>query len=149
MNNKVKSVNSDDSKLVYLQLLQEPIGRMSSASALFKGFSATILAGLATASFTEISSWALFLGLLPIIPFLCLDIYYLGIERKLKYRYKMVALDMAKIDFTINLSFNKKEKREARSNPLICLTSPSIWLFYVPVLGCAITLFLLKVNNIL
>lgn len=138
-----------ENKRAYLQLLQEPISRMSSTSAIFKGFSAAILAGLASASFTDISLWALMLGLLPVLSFLCLDVYYLSLERKLKYRYRMVAEDKAIIDFSINTRLDKKEKKAAKSNPFICLLSPSIWLFYVPTLGCAMALFILKLNNII
>ena len=99
--NKDKTDNAIENKRVYLQLLQEPISRMSTTSAIFKGFSATILAGLASASFTDINTWALFLGLLPIISFFFMDIYYLSLERKLKYRYRMVVEEKAKIDFSI------------------------------------------------
>jgi len=140
--------NDIENKRVYLQLLQEPISRMSSSSAIFKGFSAAILAGLASASFKEISIGALFLGLLPIISFLFLDVYYLSLERKLKYRYQMVVEDKVYVDFSINTILSKQEIKVAKSNPFICLLSPSIWLFYVPILVCSICLLYLKKNGV-
>ncbi len=138
-----------ENKRVYLQLLQEPISRMSSTSAIFKGFSSAILAGLASASFTEISVWALLLGLLPILSFLCLDVYYLSLERKMKYLYRMVVENKKEIDFSINTRLDKKEIELAKSTPLNCLKSPSIYLFYVPVLACALILLILKFKDII
>ncbi len=139
------SSNEDKSLLVgHLQLLQEPISRMSSISSIFKGFSAAILAGLASASFTEISKLALLIGLLPILSFLCLDIYYLGLERKLRYQYKMIATGKAPVNFLVNPKLSKKEVKEAKAGILECFKSPSIWLFYVPILICSVTLVILK-----
>ena len=138
-----------ENKIGYLQLLQEPIGRMSSTSAIFKGFSAAILAGLASASFTEISIWALALGMLPILSFLCLDIYYLRLERKMKYRYQMVVQGKAPVDYSIHFELTKEEKKTAKMNPLMCLLSPSIWLFYIPVIGCALALLIIKICGVI
>jgi len=36
-----------EGKIEYLQMIQEPISRMSTISAIFKGFAATIVAGIA------------------------------------------------------------------------------------------------------
>lgn len=142
MENEEKVVN-------YLQLLQEPIGRMSSTSAIFKGFSAAILAGLATATMSDIDIWALILGLIPLLSFLALDVFYLSLERKLKYRYRQVVDETIPLDFTINTKLNKEEKKAAKSSGWWCITSPSIWLFYVPVLACGIALIILKANCII
>lgn len=139
-----------DEKIVnYLQLLQEPIGRMSSTSAIFKGFSAAILAGLATATITDINIWALILGLIPLISFFALDIFYLSLERKLKYRYRQVIDGAIDLDYRINTKLNKVEKKEAKSSVVWCILSPSIWLFYVPIYACGIALIILKVKNVL
>ena len=40
-----------DGKKEYLQMLQEPICRMSTISAIFKGFAATIVAGISAISY--------------------------------------------------------------------------------------------------
>ena len=130
--------------LGHLQLYQEPISRMSSISAIFKGFAAAILAGLASASFTDISEWALLIGLIPLLAFLCLDIYYLQLEKKLRYRYKMVALGKDKVDFLIRPQIDDSEKKEAKACISDCLKSPSIFLFYIPVLACAVVLAVMK-----
>ena len=41
-----------DGKKEYLQMIQEPICRMSTISAIFKGFAATIVAGISLISYS-------------------------------------------------------------------------------------------------
>ncbi len=64
-------------KRAYLQLIQEPISRMSTASSVFKGFAATIVTGIAALSYNSVKLPILLLSFLPIIAFAALDIYYL------------------------------------------------------------------------
>ena len=45
---------TDNLKATYLQMIQASIDRMSTTSAVFKGFCATIIAGISAISFTEI-----------------------------------------------------------------------------------------------
>ncbi len=135
-----------DSKHVYLQLLQEPIGRMSSMSAIFKGFSAAILAQVVTGSFSNTdSSWVL-LGLVPIFFFFCLDVYYFRLEKILRYRFKNVASDQAKIDFSISTKLNKDERKKAGAGIITCLKSPSIWMFYGPLFLVSIGLIYIVIT---
>lgn len=42
----------EEGKKEYLQMLQEPICRMSTISAIFKGFAATIVAGISAISYS-------------------------------------------------------------------------------------------------
>ena len=70
----------DENKVLYLQMIQEPIGRMSTASAIFKGFAATIVAGIAALSYCEVNTFILGLSFVPVILFAFLDIYYLKLE---------------------------------------------------------------------
>jgi len=135
--------------IAYLQLLQEPISRMSSTSAIYKGFSAAILAGFASASFSDISLWAMIIGMVPLIVFLALDIYYLQFERKLKYRYKQVVNDEYEQCFLINTKLSKNELSKAKAYWYQCLFSSSILLFYVPVIGCTVALIVLKIINVI
>ena len=58
-----------DEKIQYLQMIQNIIDRMSTTSAIFKGFCANIVAGVFAISFTEINKWILLLTLVPIICF--------------------------------------------------------------------------------
>ena len=48
-----------DGKKEYLQMLQEPICRMSTISAIFKGFAATIVAGISAISYSSTNVWVL------------------------------------------------------------------------------------------
>ena len=62
-----KDKNEDIDKMVaYLQIIQEPICRMSTISAIFKGFSATIVAGISALSYYEVNIWVLGLSFLPL-----------------------------------------------------------------------------------
>lgn len=145
MGNNNKDINEDKSLLLgHLQLIQESICRMSTISSVFKGFSAAILGGLATASFNEISKWALLIGLFPILSFLFLDIYYLRLEKKLRYRYNRIATGKEPVNFLVNPILTKEEIKDAKAGIMECIKSPSVLLFYVPVLICCGILVFLK-----
>ena len=88
----------------YLQMLQEPICRMSTNSAIFKGFAATIVAGVSAITFAETNTWVLGLSFLPVLTFLMLDVYYLKMERKFRFLYEQVRLDRHEIDFSMKLT---------------------------------------------
>lgn len=81
-NTQNNNINSGD-KLGYLQLIQEPICRMSTISAIFKGFAAAIVGGIAMISFKYINLIVLGLSFLPVFAFAMLDIYYLKLEKSL------------------------------------------------------------------
>ena len=85
-NTQNNNINSGD-KLGYLQLIQEPICRMSTISAIFKGFAAAIVGGIAMISFKYINLIVLGLSFLPVFAFAMLDIYYLKLEKKFRYLY--------------------------------------------------------------
>lgn len=139
-------MNSEEKKVYYLQLLQEPISRMSSTSAIFKGFSAAVLAALATATMTKITVEALIIGLTPLVSFLALDVYYLQLERKLRYRYRQVIDETIPLDFKVNANLNKEELKNANASLWSCMKSPSVWMFYGPIFVCAVALILLKLG---
>ena len=64
-NTQNNNINSGD-KLGYLQLIQEPICRMSIIYAILKGFAAAIVGGIAMISFKDISLIVLGLSFLPV-----------------------------------------------------------------------------------
>ena len=68
-------------KIQYASLVQGNITRMSTASAIFKGFAATFLAGTVTIGFQDISPIVLGIMTLPLVGFLMLDVYYLQLEK--------------------------------------------------------------------
>ena len=84
----------DEKKIAYLQMIQEPISRMSTASAIFKGFAATVVAGIAALTYCEVNTWILTLSFVPVLLFLLLDIYYLKLEKRYRYLYEQVRTDI-------------------------------------------------------
>ena len=136
--------NSD--KIAYLQLIQEPICRMSTMSSIFKGFSATIVAGIAMITYKDINVWILALSFLPVLSFLALDLYYLTMERKFRFLYEQVRTDKQPIDFSLKLTKNPIEIILAKARVWDCLKSPSIWLFYTIMIAVPIVVVILKVK---
>lgn len=130
-------MSEEDQKIQYLQMLQEPIGRMSTISSIFKGFAATIVAGVATWNYKTLCIEMLVLALVPILLFMLLDIYYLRIERKFRYWYEQVRTGKRPVDFSLKIRLSCCEMYDANATVEKCFCSPSIWLFYVPALVIA------------
>lgn len=131
-------------KLGYLQLIQEPICRMSTTSAIFKGFVATIVAGLAVVSYENVNTIILGLSFLPVVAFAILDVYYLKLEKKYRYLYSQVAKNQHPIDYSMNLKLSKIEIKIAKSRVWDCIKSPAIFLFYPAMIIVLIVVFILK-----
>lgn len=142
-------MNDEEKKINNLQLLQEPICRMSSTSAVFKGFSAALLAGLASATMADISIIALIIGLLPVFSFFFLDVYYFRLERKLRFRYNQIADGQRNIDYKIDTNLNKDEIKLAKAGFGQCVLSPSILLFYIPVFICVFFLIFFRIIGVI
>ena len=116
-----------EEKITYMQMIQQPIGRMSTASAIFKGFAATIVAGVSKISYSDVNVWVILLSFLPVLSFAALDLYYLRLERKFRHLYELVRKGLKEIDFSMDLNF---EGKATKSRIIDCIKSPSIWLFY-------------------
>ena len=138
-----------EGKKEYLQMLQEPICRMSTISAIFKGFAATIVAGVSTISYSTTNILILALSFLPVLSFAILDIYYLKLERKYRYLFEQVRMDKHDIDFSMKLTNEPLEIISAKARTLDCMKSPSIYLFYPLMLLILIIVFFLKYNNVI
>ncbi len=138
-----------DGKKEYLQMLQEPICRMSTISAIFKGFSATIVAGISVISYSTTNIWVLGLSFLPVFAFAILDIYYLKLERKFRFLFDQVRLDKHDIDFSMKLTSDPLEIISARARTWDCIKSPSIYLFYPLMLLVLAAVLILKIANVI
>lgn len=136
-----------EGKKEYLQMLQEPICRMSTISAIFKGFAATIVAGISAISYSTINLLVLGLSFLPVLAFAILDIYYLKLERKFRFLFNQVRLDEHEIDFSMKLTSDPLEIIKAKARTWDCIKSPSIYLFYPLMLLIPITVFVLKITS--
>lgn len=137
-------MEKDDKKLGYLQLIQEPICRMSTISAIFKGFAATIVAGVAVISYDDIHIAVLGLSFLPVIAFAIIDVYYLMLERQFRFLYNEVAEDKHEVNYSLKIKLTKKQKKKAKATVCQCVKSPSIWLFYPLLIAVLLTVFILK-----
>ena len=131
-------------KTEYLQMIQETISRMSSISAISKGFAATIVAGIATISYCEIHILILALSFLPVVTFAILDIYYLTLERRFRFLFNQVRLDRHEIDFSMELTTSSEEVALAKARVRDCIKSPSILIFYAPMICIVVLVFALK-----
>lgn len=139
----------EDKKIAYLQMIQEPIGRMSTSSAIFKGFSATIVAGIASLTYKDLNVWVMILSFLPVLAFALLDVYYLTLERKYRFLYEQVLSGEHKANLSMKLSLNKTEKKQANARIRDCLKSPSIYLFYPLMLAILATVTILKLKGVI
>lgn len=125
-----KSMNKEKSRVGYLQLIEGVISRMATASALFKGFTATVLAGVIAIAFKDMSVYVLGVMVLPMLGFLLMDLFYLGLERKYRVLYASVCDGTHECDYSLDVSAICEY--QSKSNLRACLTSKSITLFYGP-----------------
>ena len=136
----------DENKIAYLQMIQEPIGRMSTASAIFKGFAATIVAGIAALSYCDVNTYIFGLSFVPVLLFALLDIYYLQLEKKYRYLYEQVRTDEHEADFSMELT---NDNKAAEARVWDCIKSPSIWLFYPAMIAILGTVMYFKWKGII
>lgn len=136
-----------DGKKEYMQMLQELICRMSTISAIFKGFAATIVAGISAISYSSTNIWILALSFLPVLSFAVLDVYYLKLERKFRFLFDQVRMDKHEIDFSMKLTNDPLEIISAKARTWDCIKSPSIYLFYPLMLLILASVLVLKITN--
>ena len=115
----------EEGKKEYLQMLQEPICRMSTISAI------------------------LGLSFLPVLAFAALDVYYLKLERKFRFLFDQVRLDEHDIDFSMSLTKDPLEIIKAKARTWDCIKSPSIYLFYPLMLLILLAVIVLKCINVI
>ena len=144
---KVK-VNHDD-KIAHLQMIQGVIDRMSTSAAVYKGFAATIVTGIAAISFTDVRSRVLLAAFLPVVCFLAMDTYYLQLEKKYRILYEKVRTEVVLSDFSLNPYCTKDELKKNRATVLDCLRSPSIWMFYGPIIVLAAVVLVLNYKGVI
>ncbi|NLI92970.1 MAG: hypothetical protein GX434_12500 [Peptococcaceae bacterium] len=133
-----------EGKAEYLCMVQEAISRMSTTSGILKGFSATVITGIAAISFTEVNKWVFLLSVFPIISFFALDVYYLGLERRFRFLFDLIRTDKKDIDFSMDIQIDKSKYKEAQVRVCDCLKSKSIWLFYPPAIVVIAIIVIMK-----
>ena len=135
-------------RISYLQMIQGIIDRLSNKSGNIKGFAATTVAGVTALSFEETSPYIFLLAFSPIIVFILLDIYYLGLERKYRFLYEQVRQGK-EIDFDMTLDLKESEIIKAKATKYQCLISKPIKQFYIPLLLIVIGVLILKFTSII
>ena len=140
---------NEEKKIAYLQMIQEPISRMSTSAAIFKGFSATIVAGIATLSYDNLNVWVMILSFLPVVAFAVLDVYYLMLERRYRFLYEQVISGEHKSNFSMKPMLSKQDKKKAKARIWDCVKSPSIYLFYPLMLAILIAVCILKLKGVI
>lgn len=138
-----------EGKKEYLQMLQEPICRMSTISAIFKGFAAAIVAGISVISYPTTHICVIALSFLPVVSFAIMDVYYLKLERKFRFLFDQVRQDKHEIDFSMKLTNDPNEIISAKARIRDCIKSPSIYLFYPIMFIVLIIVVLLKCTGII
>ena len=138
-----------EGKIEYLQMIQESISRMSTNAAIFKGFAATIVAGIAALTYKDVNPWVLGLSFLPVLAFAILDVYYLTLERRFRFLFDQVRNDNHEIDFSLQLTMDSKEKQKAKATVWDCLKSPSIYLFYPLMVAILAVVLILQLKGAL
>ncbi|MDD3414362.1 MAG: hypothetical protein PHY47_10205 [Lachnospiraceae bacterium] len=137
----------DDNTIAYLQMIQGNIERMSTSSAIFKGFAATIVAGIATISFQEVSSWILGMSFIPVLSFVLLDLYYLRLERSYRFLYENVRKGKSEDYFSLKLmKMSASEKKISRTRVRDLIKSPSFYLFYPMLIVIEIVVMIMKIK---
>lgn len=134
----------ENERITYLQMIQSVIDRMSTTAAIFKGFCATIITGIAAISFTEINKWVLVAAFLPVLCFAYLDTYYFLLEKKYRVLYDKVRTKEKEVDFDIKLNFKKTDYINGGATLLDCVKSPSIYAFYAPLILISAIVIIVK-----
>ena len=112
----------DENKKEYLSLIQEPIGRLSTASSIFKGFAATIVTGTAALSYADIKLVILILSFVPILAFAALDLYYLRLERLYRGLYNAVLSGEHPVDYQVLPPRDRDFVKKSRASIWCCLS---------------------------
>lgn len=93
----------EESKMRYLEMIQEVVSRMANNSFALKGWTVTLVVGIFTLSGHAIGTnfWFLFI---PIIIFWGLDAFYLSKERSYRTLYKhVIGLSENQIDYSMDI----------------------------------------------
>lgn len=140
----------EDKRVEYLQMIQNNISRMSTSSALFKGFSATIVAGISMISYCQQNTCVIILSFLPVLLFAVLDTYYLQLEKQLRCLYDLVRKGTHACDFNMKLEKGDVEdKAKAEIRIIDCIKSFSIWPFYLTMILVLVTVVVMKTTGVI
>jgi len=112
-----------EKKLKHLEFLQGAINRMAGNLFLLKGWTITLIAALFALSAKDSNKAYVLIAYFPVIVFWILDAYFLSQERRFRALYDHVRqLDEAKIDFSMDTSPFKHERRNTWAGAILSVT---------------------------
>lgn len=117
----------------YVSILQAIINRMAASSAGCKTWCITLVSATIVIITTMEKADYVWIALIPFLPFLFLDSYYLGLERRFRARYNNFIRKLHSNSVTINDLFLVTPEAGAGRTFLSTLracTSFSVWPFY-------------------
>lgn len=118
-----------ENKQKHLEFIQAVINRMAGNSFLLKGWAITLVAALFALSAKDTNQSYIFIAYFPVIIFWILDGYFLSQERLFRDLYNHVRkLDEKEIDFSMDTSEYKKEKKNSW---LYSIFSVTLRFFYI------------------
>ena len=84
-------MDTDDYRIENLRMIQAVIERMSNHDFVVRGWTISLVTGLAAIAFAQATARVLMVGILPILGFWILGAYYLSIERAFKALFNDVS----------------------------------------------------------
>lgn len=137
-------IKNGDNKRKHLEMIQGVINRMASNQFLFKGWSITLIAAIATFSANDNSPALMTIPIVATLLFWFVDAYYLMLERAFRNLYNDVsAKDEDNVDFNMSIADNGI----AFADWFRTLWRPILVMFYGITL-LALAILILALNNI-
>lgn len=139
LNDQAMMPEIGDRKVEYLQMIQGVIDRMSTVSAIYKGFASAILAGVVTIAFCDVEWFVLAILFLPMAGLMMLDVRHLCTERAYRDLFNEVRDGRHPVDFDLDV-------HSSFCGCSVCkaLRSWSVWLFYGPLFTAWLVLMALR-----
>lgn len=138
LSEKLSMDNLVNVRIAHLSMIQATISRMAGYSATAKNFCVTVLAALIALS-SQANAGKLLLGAISLTILLgTIDIYYLVLERSFRTLYSDISSrSLLKLDLAI------APRKIKASNIARAMRSPSVILFYCPILAvCAVAFYI-------
>jgi hypothetical protein len=137
-------LNNGENKRKHLEMIQGVINRMASNQFLFKGWSITLIAAIATFSAKGNNSALMAIPIVATLLFWFVDAYYLMLERAFRNLYdEVITKDENDIDFKMSIG----DKGIKSADWFRTLWRPILVLFYGATL-IALVLLILALNSI-
>ena len=135
----------EESKISYLQMIQNTITRMAETSFKIKGWAIGVMLAIFSFAGTQGDKRCILFTVVPLLVLWCLDTYYLQLERKYRLFYN-VKRENKQDDHPFDMNFNniKIEMKDAsKISFLKCMFSLTEVLFYMTCIATSIVVYLI------